>query len=832
MVHRKVLLISRGAWRNDRNSGGTYTSLFKNWPSNSVSHLYTRPENPSNSICKEYFRITDMGMLKSLYSSPAGKAFSYINISEETQKMKKIFPIRDTARFMTGSFAPILREFLWKLGKINYSMLDQWVEERNPEYIHLSGTDSLYLYRIASHIKKKYHLPYVMYISDDIYFGNNSLSPLYLIHRNYLRKVVRSFITGAQSVFVISEKQKNEYEKVFHRSMEVVTKDLPKNAVFMPKPARNIKELVYTGNLSGGRWKTLATLASSIQRINQKNIVCHLSIYSNIKVTAKIQRRLNLENASSIFPSVSYSKIPNILSNADILVHVESFEKTEARLSFSAKLVEYFAAGRCILAIGPPSFASIDYLIQKDAAYVICNRGIETVTEKIKALVDYPYLIEEYAQKAFSCGIKHHSYASFENIYLSSINTPRNMRVIQINTVCGTGSTGRNTVEIAEMLKAKGVTTYIAYGHGTTDYDKTFIIGNKLENKLHIAFGRLTGKQGYFTKKGTLSLLNFIDHYQPDVIHLNNLHGNYLCFPILLSYIAKNKIPTIYTLHDCWAYTGKCAHYVGTKCKKWKTGCGNCPEVKDYPSSLFFDYSAKMFSDKKRLFDSISNLTLVAVSDWITAEIRQSMLSKHKIVRIYNWIDTSVFFPRLDRKVEEKYGIKENEFVVLGVCGKWSKGKGIREWRKICEKVGYEIRVVLVGNKEPGEPFPKECIHIPYTSDPSELAVIYSRADVFCNLSSAESFGKTTAEALMCGTPIIVFDTTACPELVGPGCGFVCRLSDCDDVVEKIGVIQQTGKDAYSNACISFALDNFSPNTNIEAYYKEYIKATIENYEI
>lgn len=395
------------------------------------------------------------------------------------------------------------------------------------------------------------------------------------------------------------------------------------------------------------------------------------------------------------------------------------------------------------------------------------------------------------------------------------------MKVVQVNTVIGRGSTGRICVDIAESLEPYGVETYIAYGYGKPVYKNSYRIGSFLENKLHNAWSRLFGLQGAGSYFSTLRFIRFLDNISPDVIHLNNLHGNYINFPLLLKYISKKNIPVVWTMHDCWAYTGKCAHYVNVNCFKWKKQCQKCLNVHTYPPSLLFDRSSKGFNIKKKLYNNMTNVVMVGVSDWIKREAEQSILSRFEITRIYNWIDCDVFKPYdNDKELYDKYGISPHKFLILGVCGRYSKWKGSESWKFLSERVSDDSQIILVGNMEPGNEIPN-VVHIPYVDSPASLARIYSIADVFCNLSEAESFGKTTAEALASGTPIIVYNTTACPELVGDGCGYVCDLNKPEQVLEKLKLIQQDGKKRYTEACRNFALDNFS-KSNILAFYNIY----------
>ena len=297
---------------------------------------------------------------------------------------------------------------------------------------------------------------------------------------------------------------------------------------------------------------------------------------------------------------------------------------------------------------------------------------------------------------------------------------------------------------------------------------------------------------------------------------------------MLFDYIAKRNLPVVYTIHDCWAYTGNCAHYVAAGCTRWENGCGDCPQKHCYPPSWFADRSANMYQIKKRAYDKVNNLTLIAVSDWIAGELRRSMLGTREIVRIYNWVDTEVFSPKADTAVLEKYGISPAQKYILGVCGRWSTAKGITDWLELAKQLPDSVSVVLIGKGESVH-IPAELQNrlrlIPYVADAKTLASFYSGAEAFLNLSEAESFGKTTAEALCCGTPVIVYNTTACPELVGDGCGSVVPLHDVGAVADAVQTVLQNGKPSYSAACRAFGLHNFNKENNIAAYLEVYQKA-------
>ncbi|NQU80859.1 MAG: glycosyltransferase [Bacteroidetes bacterium] len=403
------------------------------------------------------------------------------------------------------------------------------------------------------------------------------------------------------------------------------------------------------------------------------------------------------------------------------------------------------------------------------------------------------------------------------------------MKILQINAVSGIRSTGRICNEIADYLNINGNEGYIAYSYGMT-YKNGYKIGSSIEIKLHSFLSRFFGLQAYFSINGTRKLINKIESLKPDVIHLHNLHGNYINLKILLKYIVKKKIPTVLTLHDCWFFTGKCCYYTVEDCYKWERECFQCPRIhKDNPS-WFFDNSRRMYRDKKKWFGKIPFLAVVCVSNWLMNEAKESFLAPSTYIeRIYNWVDLEIFKPVLTDDLRNKLDL-ENKFIILGVASKWGGGKvntnnkGLRNFIEMANLIPEDMRIILVGRINVNNHLPTNIIHIDETHDIQELAEIYSMANVLINFSLEETFGMVTAEALACGTPAIVIKSTASPELIGEGCGYIVNDNDIYNIIQKILLIQKQGKAIYTENCIKFAKKNFSRNERLKDYVSLYKK--------
>jgi len=397
------------------------------------------------------------------------------------------------------------------------------------------------------------------------------------------------------------------------------------------------------------------------------------------------------------------------------------------------------------------------------------------------------------------------------------------MKILQINAVNKISSTGRNCTELSEYLNMQGDVCYTAFSVGETD-EKSQCISTVPECKFHAVMSRITGMQGYYSPIGTRKLISLMDEFKPDIVHLNNLHANYLSLNLLLPYIAEQNIATVVTLHDCWCYTGKCTHYSVLGCNKWQTGCHDCEKLKDDHNSWVFDRTDVMWKDKKNWFNSIPNLGVIGVSKWITNEARKSpVFEKAKQIEcIYNWIDLEMFKPQSNREqLRTEYGLNKKR-ILLGVANRWGESKGLNAFLSLADYLPEDMRIVLLG-KIPQMELPEKIMSIPSTDNVRKLVEIYNMADVFVQLSREESFGKVTAEALACGVPVVTNSGTANPELIDETCGMIAGDSP-EETAKAVGVILDKGKAFYSSSCRSFAEKNFSKEANLTEYRDFYTR--------
>ncbi len=363
------------------------------------------------------------------------------------------------------------------------------------------------------------------------------------------------------------------------------------------------------------------------------------------------------------------------------------------------------------------------------------------------------------------------------------------MKVVQIN--CASfGSTGNIAKEIHKQLLCQGDESYIFFGAGKATEKNMFRIGNYFSLHMHSVLARNIGKQGYFSFFSTKKLIRKIQAISPDIIHLHNLHGSYLNLPILFKYLKNKNVEVVVTLHDCWLFTGKCPHFTSVGCDRWKYSCGACPQLSVYPKSKV-DNTKKNLKDKKKWFSGFGNrLRFIAVSNWLKDVAKESFLSQYSIETIYNGIDLNVFHPVDGTRVRNKYHLG-NKFVILGVSSNWNEQKGLSDFLRLSEQLSDEEIIVLVGlKKEQINTMPENIIGIEVTENREELAELYSASDVFINTSKEETFGLVTAEAMACGTPVIVYNSTACAEIVGKANGIVLNGEQSIQMMEAVRMIK------------------------------------------
>ena len=393
-------------------------------------------------------------------------------------------------------------------------------------------------------------------------------------------------------------------------------------------------------------------------------------------------------------------------------------------------------------------------------------------------------------------------------------------KLLQINSVVNSGSTGRIAEEIGQTAISNGWRSYIAYGRNERPSESKLIrIGTDWNVKMHGLQTRLFDRHGLGSKIVTENLVQQIEQIKPDIIHLHNLHGYYLNIEVLFNYLSKAGVPVVWTLHDCWSITGHCSHFDFIGCEKWKTECFRCPQKKEYPASFLMDRSKENYILKKKLFTSVDNLTLVPVSNWLANILKESFLKNTPVKVIHNGINTDVFQPTSGHAIHTKYKLK-NKFIILGVASVWSPRKGLKDFIELSKKPNSDLQIILVGlSKKQIKELPENIIGIERTESIFELAQLYSISDVYVNPTYEDNFPTTNLESIACGTPVITYETGGSSEAIDENTGIVVKKGDINDLVIAINQIKEKGKAFYTNACIKRANQFYKK----EERYHEYI---------
>ena len=373
------------------------------------------------------------------------------------------------------------------------------------------------------------------------------------------------------------------------------------------------------------------------------------------------------------------------------------------------------------------------------------------------------------------------------------------MRVVQINTVYGSGSTGKIAAALFKAAAAEGYESYAVYGRGSKRYGSRnfYRTGNIADFTGHVLVNFFAGKSGFGSKRATSRLLKWLDCVQPDILHLHNIHGFYVHVGMLFDYIREHDIPVVWTLHDCWAFTGQCAYFDYAGCTRWKTGCYNCPVYRrDYPYSLFKDNSLENYQLKRVAFTGVRDMTIVTPSKWLAGLVGQSFLKDYPLEMIPNGINLEIFKP------VKEIGCRKKK-IILGVANVWSRRKGLEDFLELAQILDDCYHIVLIGVSAKqktyiAKNFPRMITPIQRTENQQELAEWYSKAVVYVNPTWEDNFPTTNIEALACGTPVVTYRTGGSPECIDEACGMVVSKGDINGIKAAVDVL--SGR--YPEICV------------------------------
>lgn len=389
--------------------------------------------------------------------------------------------------------------------------------------------------------------------------------------------------------------------------------------------------------------------------------------------------------------------------------------------------------------------------------------------------------------------------------------------------------------EIGEMAMAKGWESYVAYSRGRDGLrpcqSRLVPVGTKASVALHGVTTRLLDRHGLASSAATRRFVQRIEEIKPDIIHIHNIHGYFLNYKVLFDYLRRCGTPVVWTVHDCWLYTGHCYYYSYVGCDRWQTECHDCPQRGDFPKSLFVDRSRQNFKDKRAAFTSLSKeqLTIVPVSDWIAGEMRHSFLSDFPFRVIHNGIDTEVFAPCDTESARARYGLRA-KYILIGVASIWSKEKGFDDFLRLASMLNDGEQLVLVGvTDEDKKRLPRNVVGISRTENVRQLAALYSTATAFVNLTYQDNYPTVNLEAIACGTPVVTYRTGGSVEAVTGDTGLVVPQGDVKVALRAVRNIERRGKQAYAVACRQYAEAHFRKEDRYAEYFDLYDEVNARN---
>lgn len=389
--------------------------------------------------------------------------------------------------------------------------------------------------------------------------------------------------------------------------------------------------------------------------------------------------------------------------------------------------------------------------------------------------------------------------------------------LLQINTNVGWNSTGRIAEDIGKMAIERGWLSTIAYGRNMNGIpassSQLVRIGNNRDIILHGLSTRIFDKHGLSSKNATLNLIKRIEEIRPDIIQLHNIHGYYLNYPELFAYLARTGIPVVWTLHDCWPFTGHCAYFDMADCRKWLNGCNRCPLSRMYPGSFLMDNSSKNYRLKKEVFTSLDNLHIVTVSKWLKEVVERSFLEKYNTYVIYNGIDP-VELPK--RKIKK-------EKLILGAASKWDPRKGLDTFIALRKMLSPDYRMVLIGlSSSQCRSLPGDIEGIGRINERNALNDWYRRAAVFVNPSLSETLSITNIEAQACGTPVVAYDSGGMRETISRKTGLLVHPGDVSGIADAVRRIVNSPAEFTPDNCRSHVEAKFNKTNNFRSYIDLY----------
>jgi len=357
-----ILIISHNPLSKVNNNGKTLVSIFKGVPEDNIYQIYLNPDIPDYSEKCHYLQLNEKQILSSI-----------LKMNNLCCKEIKATPDRvSSTTIKSHNFGNhtkrLLREFIWKF-TFWKSTLGEWLKDKQFNVVFFMAGDGLFAYDVNRFVMEHISAKGCLFFTDDYIIGRTSYSPIATIRRILLKRKIKKTLKITNELYVISDEMRKAYYKLFNIEGYIIrnfsVEKRIEDVISLEKTSDSLV-MVYAGGLHYNRWKVLAKIAKELNKINNSSKVkCYLRIYSSQNISPGIINQLSVENSSAFLGGASASQIADIYADADILLHVESFDKkaiASTKYSFSTKIPEYLSAGKCVLAVGPAEVASVQYL--------------------------------------------------------------------------------------------------------------------------------------------------------------------------------------------------------------------------------------------------------------------------------------------------------------------------------------------------------------------------------------------------------------------------------------------------------------------------------------
>lgn len=590
------------------------------------------------------------------------------------------------------------------------------------------------------------------------------------------------------------------------------------------------KVILYSGALN--QRFGLDKLVAAFQEIKENDIelwICGIGDYQE-----EIKKISLYDSRIKYFGYVTPQKLHHMQMQASVLINPRANEEEYTKYSFPSKTIEYMACAKPVLMFkldGIPDeydpfllyIKENTTLSMKEAMVFVLSMSREELIKRGNAAREF--VVEYKCKYAQGKKVLNMFYQILDqkpgSLISKGDNQEKKNTILQINITCGYGSTGKIVVDLHNQLIEQGFHSRIAYAAYSSRIKESFRIETVFQNYLRRGCNRYLGRKYVHSSLGTYRLIRKIKRIHPDLIHLHNIQQNSVHFPMLLQFLSKYQVPVVYTLHDCWPFTGGCYHFTELNCDGYRMGCPNndckLPKEERY---LCNKSPEQNYDEKKRALWNIKQIRLICVSNWLKSCAMQSFMKDMPMEVIHNGIDLNLFKPVNSNKRAE-YHILEEEFIILGVANHWDNKKGLDLFLSLSNYLQPPYRIVLIGSMVDLRNY-ERIITIDRTADVRELVAWYSCADVLLNGSKEETFGLVSAEAMACGTPVISYNSTACAEIMGEETGILLETDQYEELLNAILNIRKCGKRNYSNHCINHIRTNFSKEASLRKYLEVY----------